>query len=305
MFRNLCLIIALFVAGQATAKEITHDQLIPGKKDLTFYSSGGLLASQTDANWAWGRLGGELAFYDFDSTLVLKAFAEGEIADSSVTLWGLEQELNFTGHSYKLRVGQFLNPAMNIIPLPIKRRSLGVPTASRRFAQYVPGGMLSAAKQMDAGSLLFELALFERSDDVKYDPMFAGFPELPTGDDERCFAYRLELKANKLATLEAGYEQYVGHIFALTGSFWPWLEPRFGMSTFQRQTGEERMNVFFAENTIWLTPIFGVNGRLDFGNEIEQQTQFGAFWKHPGGGLLGVYVYNDEAAVLLSGALGW
>ncbi len=312
-------VLMLFVARQATA--YSWHQLIDSQKDLCVYFNGGLQGSRYDGadslktKWSWGRPGVKFSVYSLDSIRVFKAMLEGEIADSSLTSVYIEQELKFPGYSYKLRAGHFLSPAMNIIPPPIKRKTMGAPEATRRFTGYVPGGMFSAEKQMDAGSFLLELALFERSKPAQYDPMFtesSGFDELPNGKDVRRFAYRLELKSDALGKLEAGFEQDVGHIFAATGSFGSWFEPRLGMSSFQRKAGESRLSVFFAESTIWVTEKVALTGRLDFGDEeVDENSQFGLFWQHQkeneGDGKFGLFWQpsTETVSLLLSGSIDW
>lgn len=310
--RTILCLLMLFVARQATAFE--WFDTINSMSDLTISASGGLHAQQDDADstktdWYFGLLGGELAFYSLDEKLVLTAMAEGEFPENKWTVAGLEQQLKFPDYTHKLMVGQFLNPALNIRQAHVKRKTLGVPDATRRFTEYIPGGMYSVQKHMDKGSLLLEVALFERAYEAEYDSMFVGFPELPNGGGVRRLAYRLEFESTDLVKIETGFEQDVGHIFALSLTAWSRFEPRLGMSSFQRRAGEDRMNVFFAENVIWLTEYVALSGRLDFGKELEEKSQFGFLWQHQKGsesdGVVGVFYEPETNTIsgLLTGAL--
>lgn len=306
-------VLMLFVARQATAYE--WFDLIDSMSDLTISASGALRVQQDDADstktdWYFGLLGGELAFYSLDEKLVLTAMAEGEFPENKWTVAGLEQQLKFRDYTHKLMVGQFRSPPLKIRKAHVKRKTLGVPDATRRFTEYIPGGMYSLQRKVDKKtSFSLEVALFERADEAEYDSMFIGFPELPNGGGVRRLAYRLEFESKDLVKIETGFEQDVGHIFALSLNAWSRFEPRLGMSSFQREAGEDRMNVFFAENVIWLTEYIALSGRLDFGKELEEKSQFGFLWQHQKGiesdGVVGVF-YEPETNTIsgfLTGAL--
>lgn len=312
MFRTFFCLLMLLVAGQATA--YTWDQLIDSEKDLCVYFNGGLQASRYDGadslktKWVWGRPGVKIEVRNLDSGNVIRLLAEGEVADTSLTSVYLEQELQVTGYSYRFSVGQFLSPPLNMIPTPIQRMTLGAPDATRRFSKYVPGGLIAAQKQLPRGHVLAEIAYFERSKEPKYDAMFSDFQELEYGKNVRRVAYHLAFKYDVMQ-LEAGYEQDVGHALSLSGDI-SWLQSKVGMSSFQRQSGEAPLNVFFAESTVWVLPDIALVGRLDFGNEVEEASQLGVIWKHHGqekDGLVGLYWQpsTETVSLLLSGAIKW
>lgn len=282
MFRIFCFLM-LFVAGQATA--YTWEDLIPAQKDLQVYGNAGLHASSTgslqpdsiQAQWAWSRVGAVYEQQSIGSLHVFRFVGEAEVAEPKCNLAYAEQVWNFEQFGLTVKGGQFRNRALASFPAPVDMAFLRLPDASRRFTPYTAGLALSGQTETSLGQWTAEVAIFDRPRQEKVDSMFIDYDQLESSIK---WAYHASLN-HSWAKLEVGWEQDVGHLVTMSAAPFDWLQPRLGWSYyFHRHEQKLPDNLFFVENTAWMTPIpIGLSTRLDFG-EQQENLQAGLVWEY-------------------------
>lgn len=311
MLRIFCFFM-LFVACQATAGEISWEQLIDNQSDLQVYANAGLQVSSTGSvdldsiqtEWAWSRLGLMFEHQAIGSEHVFRVIGEGDLSSMDLTSAYAERVWNFPAFGMTIKGGQFRNRALGMFPAPAEMTFLRLPDASRRFTPYTPGLSLNGQTETILGQWTAEFVGFKRDKQEDVDSLFLAFDQLEASIKG---AYYLAF-TNDWCQVEAGWEQDVGHIVTLSTSPLSWLQPQVGWSYyFHRHEEKLPDNILFIENTAWMAPVpIGLSTRLDFGDQ-QESFQVGLIWEYlPNCLLEGFWETRDQSIKLgLTHSLTW
>ncbi len=283
MLRIFCFFM-LLVAGQATA-ELHWGDLIDHQGNLEVYGNAGLQASSTGSldldsiqtEWAWSRVGLVFEEQKIGSDHVLRVVGECDLSSVNLTSAYAERVWNFPKLGVVVKGGQFRNRALGMLPTPFEMTFLRLPDASRRFTPYTAGLSLSAQTETRLGQLTADFVGFKRAKQTSIDTMFLAFDQLEASIKN---AYYLAFTCD-WGQVEAGWEQDVGHIVTFSTAPFAWFQPQVGWSYyFHRHSEKLPDNIYFIENTAWMTPVpIGLSTRLDFGDQIES-FQAGLIWEY-------------------------